>query len=358
MFLGAFFLLEIVSVFISFSISCFFHESRRSISEVDGNAQVSEIFHIVMHGLHRSIDTIVPRETGEVVSSIEHREFALGHPHLLADIVGRIREDHRLCVVDIFRSEIDHPPRDIAGIFTSCEHTTYPVDRGISIRVTEGLMHRGYEIVVLFSILVVVERLTSCGEDIFSCEFTRSLEDTGSLEEVHGISEVAVSEFGDEFEWVFLCPSFWFLSSRGTKRSSRFCFRKLDCHVVRHWNRLTPRNDDTGIPFCYFPYILLEKLYDFPFSYRLEDIGPTARKEGIDDSETRILRRRTDKGDYPFLDPGQEDILLRFRPAVDLIEEEDGLSTRLEVRLRLRDDLHDIFFLREDAREMEKLGIE
>ena len=81
-------------------------------------------------------------------------------------------------------------------------------------------MHRGYEIVVLFAILVIVERLTSCCEDIFSCEFTRSLEDTGSLEEVHGISEVAVSEFGDEFEWVFLCPSFWFLSSRGTKRSS------------------------------------------------------------------------------------------------------------------------------------------
>lgn len=108
----------------------------------------------------------------------------------------------------------------------------------------------------------------------------------------------------------------------------------------------------------YFPYIFFEKIYDLLFSYRLEDIRPTARKECIDDGEARVLGRRTDESYYSFFYPRQEDILLRLRPAVDLIEKEDRLSTRLIVRLCLRDNLHDIFLLREDAREMEKLGIE
>ena len=43
---------------------------------------------------------------------------------------------------------------------------------------------------------------------------------------------------------------------------------------------------------------------------------------------------------------------------MDLIEKEDRLTSFREVFLRLSDNLHDIFLLREDSREVEELSIE
>ena len=61
-------------------------------------------------------------------------------------------------------------------------------------------MHGRDEIVVLLTVLIVHERFTSGFKDIFSREFTFTLEDTRCLEEVQGIAEVASPEFGDKIE--------------------------------------------------------------------------------------------------------------------------------------------------------------
>jgi hypothetical protein len=64
------------------------------------------------------------------------------------------------------------------------------------------------------------------------------LQDTSSLEEVEGISEISSSEMGNEIERVLRKYDFW-------------------------------------IPFLYSLYIFLEKVHDFLFGYFLEDIGST-----------------------------------------------------------------------------------
>jgi hypothetical protein len=63
---------------------------------------------------------------------------------------------------------------------------------------------------------------------------------SGSIDEIPvvdviDVREVELSEFEDGVSL--------FLSSRSMKRSSVLFFRNLDCHVVRHGDRLTPRND-------------------------------------------------------------------------------------------------------------------
>ena len=61
-------------------------------------------------------------------------------------------------------------------------------------------MHRRNEVIVFLSVLVVHERFTSGFEDIFSREFTFTLEDTRRFKEIQGVAEVTSSEFGNEFK--------------------------------------------------------------------------------------------------------------------------------------------------------------
>ena len=68
--------------------------------------------------------------------------------------------------------------------------------------------------------------------------------------------------------------------------------------------------DDTRISFLYSYDILLEKFENLLGCDRIQYIGSTPRKKGIDHREARILRRCSDERDYPLLDPGKEDILL------------------------------------------------
>lgn len=60
-------------------------------------------------------------------------------------------------------------------------------------------MHRRDEIVVFFTILVIVERLAPGFEDRLTSELTTSLEYTGCFQEIQCIAEITIAELGDEF---------------------------------------------------------------------------------------------------------------------------------------------------------------
>ena len=108
----------------------------------------------------------------------------------------------------------------------------------------------------------------------------------------------------------------------------------------------------------YSAHVFLHESYDIRLADRFEDIGTTTREECIDNSKTRILSRGTNQRHDALLNPWEEHILLRLGPTMDLIEEEDRLTTILVVLLCLGDDLHDIFLLRENSRQVKKLSIQ
>lgn len=95
-------------------------------------------------------------------------------------------------------------------------------------------------------------------------------------------------------------------------RSSALGFGDLDCFV--------PRNDDTGISLLYSAHVFLHESYDIHLADRFEDIGTTAREEGVDHSKARVLRRGSDECHDALLNPREEDILLGFAPSMDLVE--------------------------------------
>jgi hypothetical protein len=66
------------------------------------NREVPVFSYILLHGFHRSVNTIILREVGEIVGEIHNRELTLWHPHLLTDLIDRVREDDRLRVEYIF----------------------------------------------------------------------------------------------------------------------------------------------------------------------------------------------------------------------------------------------------------------
>ena len=113
--------------------------------------------YIRVHHLHRYIDGVIFRSICEIVCRVQDRELTLWHPHLLTDIVDRVREDYSLRIVDILRCEVHHATHDISWVFSSSQHPADPVDRRIAIAISEGLVHGRDQIVVLLSILIIVE---------------------------------------------------------------------------------------------------------------------------------------------------------------------------------------------------------
>ena len=100
------------------------------------------------------------------------------------------------------------------------------------------------------------------------------------------------------------------------------------------------------ISLLYSAHILLYELDDFYLTDRLEDIRTTAREESIDHGKARVLGRRSDECDDPFLYPWEEDILLGFTPSVYLIQEQYCLSPIFVVLLCFGNYFYYIFLFR------------
>ena len=67
----------------------------------------------------------------------------------------RERQRIRIGEADVFHGHADYPARDVKRIFSSFEHTSQPIERGIGIAVAHRFMERGDQVVMLFAGLVV-----------------------------------------------------------------------------------------------------------------------------------------------------------------------------------------------------------
>ncbi len=87
----------------------------------------------------------------------------------------------------------------------------------------------------------------------------------------------------------------------------------------------------------------LEQQLDLCRRQRLEREDLAAAQERRVDREERILRRRADQDDAPFLHIRQQHVLLRAVEAVQLVHEQDRApATRLQFRPRLRQQIADL----------------
>lgn len=111
------------------------------------------------------------------------------------------------------------------------------------------------------------------------------------------------------------------------------------------------------ISLLYLLDIFLEKHYTLLGSDSLEAIDTSTRKEGIIYCEAWIFRSCTNESHDSLLHKWKENILLRFHPTMDLIEEQNSLTPRGKILSRSLNYLHDIFFFWENSWEMVKFTL-
>src|SRR5208337_5150644 len=75
---------------------------------------------------------------------------------------------------------------------------------------------------------------------------------------------------------------------------------------------------------------------------RMQHKQPHPREQRRDYFERGVLRGRADQRDQPALDVRQERVLLRAVPSMDLVNEDHGALTRLEIMARRLDRLAQI----------------
>ena len=90
----------------------------------------------------------------------------------------------------------------------------------------------------------------------------------------------------------------------------------------------------------------------------LQDVDARAGEESIIDGEARILGGRADERDHAFFHEWQKNVLLSFVPAMDLVEEDDGLTSCGVIITCGSEDSREVFFFADDTREMMKLRVE
>jgi len=102
-----------------------------------------------------------------------------------------------VCWSDIFGSETKEAAGDIAWVLPSCEHSLDSVAGGVGVAIAEAFVDCGNDIVMLFAVAVVVHGFPEGLLDDFGGDFAVFGHHHGGFEEVAGVAEVAVGEFGD-----------------------------------------------------------------------------------------------------------------------------------------------------------------
>ena len=248
--------------------------------------QVAVLAHVFGCLPERDVRRVRLRRAREVDRRLREVEPRLGQPDVLDRLRRRDRDEQRLRVgvADVLGGEHDHAPRDEARVLAAFEHRGEVVDRRLHVARARRLDPRRDEVVVRVAALVVDERpLARRVVDVARLE-RRRLRLRGlrrQLEDVQRVARVAAGAPRDQL-------------------------LDLGGHLGAERRRAAPHDLDKRL-----------------VRVGLELVHLRAGEERGVHLEVRVLGRRADQRHEPFLDAGEQRVLLRLVEAVDLVEEED-----------------------------------
>lgn len=155
---------KVVSILIALSITELCHRFRGSISQMEGNCQISVFLDISFGLLSDFVGEVGFWGFGEIEGKLKKENFALRHSdflHRIKNLIGK-QKSIIVCRTDIFASKTKQSPRKIKRILASSEHSLNPVTRRISIAITKRLMHCGNNRIMLLAITIVIKLLGTC----------------------------------------------------------------------------------------------------------------------------------------------------------------------------------------------------
>ena len=228
---------------------------------------------------------------------VGQRILGLGQSHKLARMVRRHRQRQRKGVGEphVFACEDNQPPRDEARVLAAREHLDQPVKRGVGIR-PAAAFDEGRNRVVVFVLIGVVT----------DTPFARKKLQLGRRDR-----RPVRQPRHDDLEGVQRAPQIAFAQAGEVQQH---------CLVRR-----AVRRAETAIG------VGQRTRQHRGHSRRRERLQPeqvAAREQRRVHVESRVMRRRTDQADVPFLNVGQQQVLLGFVKAVQLVNEEQRRLAR------------------------------
>ena len=315
-------------ILVALAVVKLLHQPGGRVADDEGHGLAELCERVLFRGLIGHIQRVGLGREGHVDHRVRQVHRALGHADEVARLIGRDRDLKRAGVrhAHILAGKAGDAPRDIERVLARLEHAREPVDRSVRIRVAHGFVQGGDQVVVLLAGLVVQQRFFG---DALLERIARDRDRAA----------VCIPVEHDHFE-------------RG-QRSARVPVCEV-CDRLEH----------IGFDLDFLPAEAArvgeragEQGSELVRRQRVQHEHLAARQQRTVDLERRVLGRRADQDDAPFLDKGQEGVLLGLVEAVDLIHEHDRALAEAAVVLRLLHDLPDLLDAAGDGGKVDERGL-
>ncbi len=289
---------RIVGVAIATSVAELSRQRRRRVAQVQRHRERAMGEGRRRRALDAEIGGVALGRAGQEGHGLRQRDAAFRQADALDGEKGRGGETERrwFGVADVLGGEDDEPPGHEERVVAGLEQARQVVERGVRIAGAQALDQCGDDVVVLLAVAIVEQHAAPRGllhrlrrQRLGASRMERG----GRLQQTQRAARVAVRH-GDD----------------GTQGVGREAHARASETPLRVLGR--PRHEGAqGV-----------------FAERPQREDATAREQGAVHLEGRILRRGSDQREPSRLDVGQQRVLLGAIEAVDLVQEEDGSSSR------------------------------
>lgn len=314
MFLIDFGIRIIMSILVSFTIIKFLHEFGRSITQMQRNRQITVFFYISSRSKCCTISDIVFFCFGKIDCELKQEDITFRFSDLGNCIIDLIGKQQGIIIrwSNIFRRKAQQSSSQIQWILSSHEHPLDPITGSIAITVTERFVDSGNDVVMFFTISVIIDIFLPCLQNYLINNHSIFRQKYSRFQDIQRIAEIAVAEFSNKKDMIIRQLQVWMFFENQRK-------------------------------------FLFDKGKDFFFGQLFEDKHPTSAEQRVIHGETGILRRRSDKDNRSFFYIREQSILLCFVPTMDFIQEYDSGFSILKIGFCLCNQFEQILFFAGNA---------
>ena len=131
-----------MGVLVSFPIAYLSHEPGHAVADVEGH-RLSQLGQSVPFGAFIGhIQGVGLGGKGEVYHRLGQMDRALRHPDEMTGLIGRHcqLQGSGVCQANVLAGKTGHPAGHIQRVLSSLQHPSQPIDSGVRVGVSHGLM--------------------------------------------------------------------------------------------------------------------------------------------------------------------------------------------------------------------------
>ena len=318
----------VMVVLVPAAVAQLLHQLGRRIAQVHGHRQIALGLDCPLSQSNGRISAVGLRTGGQIGRALGQGNAAFGIAEPFNRIKSRVGEykGGRVRMADVLTGTDEQSARDEFGVLPALNHPRQPVDRPVRVAAADGLDEGRRNVVMGVARLVVAAEV--------------GLNEPGYQRVVHGDTPLRIC-------WAFC---------RGARRDQ--------LEDIEQAAPITAAGPEQGIPLSHFHALLLQpgvlsqrpvhQGFELLPSKSLEHIDLTAGEQGRDDFETGVFGGRSDEGDRSAFHRAEQAVLLGFRKAVDLVDEQHRPGAKHPLTFGAVNDFADVLDPTSDGAQLMK----